>query len=560
MGWLLIAANGIWAQTPAINSLGAWLATHPQADTSRVNRLNALGMAVRGSNPTLQLTTAQEALQLALRLGYEAGQAQALLNLSHQAMTSNDYPKATALAQKARQLYSHQNDWLGQVNCLNRLAYIAFDQGQYPQSIALIQQAQRLAEPLTDQGLKAYSMLLMAQNYVMLDDFANARSYATIGLRLARLANNGNEQSRALGVLATVSNKQGKLAEARHYFEQTLSLADQAGSAIDRAIGEGNIAEVSARQGQYADAFRYGQRARAYFDQIRAASYLPWIEAVLAQTFLDTGQLDSALVYGRRSLRAAEAGGLRDISAEVCSMLAGVQARRGNYQAAYRYQARYTVLRDSLKGEETVRQTAALQRRYDQASQQAKIALLTKNQKIEQERSRTQRVLLIATLGGLLLLLVLAIVLVRNNKAKQRVNAQLNGQKQALETALTDLRTTQTQLIHHAKMASLGELTAGIAHEIQNPLNFINNFSDVSLELIEELTGEIKAENLEETGFITTDLRQNLERISHHGKRAGLIVSGMLDHARTSRGERQPSDLNRLCDDYLSVSHPESEG
>ena len=341
IAWLLIAASGASAQTPAIDSLRARLAAHPQADTSRVNRLNVLAKAVSGSNPTLQLTTAQEALQLAGRLRYALGQAQAYLNLSLHAMTSNDYPKAIALAQKARQLYTRRNDRSEQVNCLNRLAFIAFDQGQYPQSIALVQQAQRLAEPLSDQSLKAYSILLLAQNYTLLDDFANARSYATTGLGLARLANNAKEQSRALGVLATVSNKEGKLTEARQYFEQMLPLADQIGSTIDRAIGEGNIAEVRERQGKYADAFRYGRRAWAYFDHLHAASYLPWIEAVLTRTFLDTGQLDSALVYGQRSLRGADAGGLRDISAEVSNMLAGVQARRGNYQAAYRTGIRY---------------------------------------------------------------------------------------------------------------------------------------------------------------------------------------------------------------------------
>ena len=557
MGCLLIAAGEARAQMPAIDSLRAWLAAHPQADTSRVNRLNALGKAVAGSNPTLQLTTAQEALRLAGRLHYEPGQAQAFLNLSLHAMTSNDYPKAIALTQRARQLYIHQNDRRGQANCLNRLAFIAFDQGQYPQSIALIQQAQRLAEPLGDLSLKAYSILLLAQNYTLLDDFANARSYATTGLRLARRANNAREQSRALVVLATISNKEGKLAEARQYFDQVLPLADQLGSTIDRAIGEGNIAEVSEQQGQYADAFRYGRRAWAYFNHLHAVSYLPWIEAVLTHTFLDTGQLDSTLVYGQRSLRGADAGGLRDISAEVSYMLAKVQARRGNYQAAYRYQVRYTVLRDSLKGEETVRQTAALQRRYDQASQQAQIALLTKNQKIEQEHSRAQRVLLIATLGGLLLLLLLAVVLVRSNRASTTANNQLVQQKQALETTLTELRMTQTQLIHAEKMASLGEMTAGIAHEIQNPLNFVNNFSEVSAELVAELEEEqYKSER--DPGLeadILSDLKQNLLKITHHGGRASAIVRGMLAHSRTGTGDKRSTDLNALADEYLKIAY-----
>ncbi|NNF36664.1 MAG: hypothetical protein HKN68_21360 [Saprospiraceae bacterium] len=124
-----------------------------------------------------------------------------------------------------------------------------------------------------------------------------------------------------------------------------------------------------------------------------------------------------------------------------------------------------------------------------------------------------------------------------------------------IQKAYTDLQNTQKQLIHSEKMASLGELTAGIAHEIQNPLNFVNNFSEVSHEMIEEVKEELKDGDPEEADAILSDLSTNLEKIAHHGKRASGIVRSMLDHSRASGGEKVETDLNALCDEYLRLAY-----
>jgi signal transduction histidine kinase len=133
--------------------------------------------------------------------------------------------------------------------------------------------------------------------------------------------------------------------------------------------------------------------------------------------------------------------------------------------------------------------------------------------------------------------------------------ALLTLQKSELENTLKELKSTQALLIQSEKMASLGELTAGIAHEIQNPLNFVNNFSEVNAELIDEMKAEMDKGNLDEAKAIANDIKVNEEKINQHGKRADAIVKGMLQHSRSSSGQKEPTDINALADEYLRLAY-----
>lgn len=145
-------------------------------------------------------------------------------------------------------------------------------------------------------------------------------------------------------------------------------------------------------------------------------------------------------------------------------------------------------------------------------------------------------------------------ILAGMDRAKQDlINLQI--EKQRTEEAMTELKSTQAQLIQAEKMASLGSLTAGIAHEIQNPLNFVNNFSEVSSEMLDEMEEELDKGDFDEAKYLAGEVKDNLKKIMHHGKRADSIVKGMLQHSRASTSEKERTDMNALADEYLRLSY-----
>jgi signal transduction histidine kinase/ligand-binding sensor domain-containing protein len=164
------------------------------------------------------------------------------------------------------------------------------------------------------------------------------------------------------------------------------------------------------------------------------------------------------------------------------------------------------------------------------------------------------------SLYGILLLFVLWQLHKFQRERTLRLERQKTQQKdleqaKKIEKAYAELQATQSQLIQSEKMASLGELTAGIAHEIQNPLNFVNNFSEVNIELIDEMLEELKAGNNEEAIEISNDIKENEKKITHHGKRADSIVKGMLKHSRNTSGEREPTNINAIAEEYLRLAY-----
>lgn len=244
---------------------------------------------------------------------------------------------------------------------------------------------------------------------------------------------------------------------------------------------------------------------------------------------------------------------LRDSS----QVLSSAFARQGDYAQAYRYFLQYTAYKDSLTAEATSRRLASLAYKQDLLKKESQIQLLTKDRQLREQDANRQRQYVLGLTGCIALLGAFSVILSRNNRAKQLANSQLSEQKEALQETLAQLKTTQSQLIQAEKMASLGELTAGIAHEIQNPLNFVNNFSEVSAELVNELIEQRQQGQRDDEleNDLLSDVQQNLQKINEHGNRASSIIKGMLEHARTTGGHKELTDLNALTEEYAKLAY-----
>jgi two-component system NtrC family sensor kinase len=272
----------------------------------------------------------------------------------------------------------------------------------------------------------------------------------------------------------------------------------------------------------------------------------------MAIVYLKLKEYDSTLYYASRALILGRTSSQKPTMLEASKTLATYYIVTKKLDSAVKYQQITMNINDSLYGSEQLRRIQIMaieeQKKLFQATQ--------KQQQIEQEqtqyRNRIKMYLLLALLAALLLF---GMVLYRNNRRKQTANRLLEKQKTEIERTLTELRSTQQQLIQSEKMASLGELTAGIAHEIQNPLNFVNNFSEVNTELIEEIKGQKSKLKSEELDQLLEDISKNNEKINHHGKRADAIVKGMLQHSRSSSGQKEPTDINTLADEYLRLAY-----
>jgi signal transduction histidine kinase len=332
------------------------------------------------------------------------------------------------------------------------------------------------------------------------------------------------------------------------YFKESGIIFEKLNYLIGKAYSIGNIGMVYANTGENNLAEKNIKEAIEILEKLE--DYYPICVYLIsmADIYMVKGDERAALNYAMNSLTLARQYGLKEQIRDANLKLSELYEQSGNPADAYKYYKNYVIYRDSINNIKTVQSMANLRTDFEVSQKQIEVDLLN-------QQKQNQRWWLITITTILFSTFVLLIMFYRNIKNKQKANAQLQEQKKKVETTLTHLKTTQAQLIQSEKMASLGELTAGIAHEIQNPLNFVNNFSEVNSELIDEMNEEIENGNLEEIKAIAKDIKENEQKIHHHGKRAESIVKGMLLHSRGNSGHKELVDINSLCDEYLRLSY-----
>jgi signal transduction histidine kinase len=304
-----------------------------------------------------------------------------------------------------------------------------------------------------------------------------------------------------------------------------------------------NIGDIALKRGNKTQAKRlyYEGVKNALQQNNQSSAYRLYLR--LADFYLAESQKDSSLYFAKKMLETSRTLGVTGLTLNLGianQKLYLSYKLRKQLDSAFKYAGLALVAKDSInKG----RIANLAQFQSLSLQEQFRLQNLEKKRALYQSRVRTY-----GLLAGLLVFLMVAVILYRNNRQKHKAN-------KVLESTLDNLKTTQTQLIQSEKMASLGELTAGIAHEIQNPLNFVNNFSEVSAELIGEMEQELDKGDLAEAKAIASDVKQNLEKIRHHGQRADAIVKGMLQHSQSGNGAKELTNINALADEYLRLAY-----
>jgi len=460
------------------------------------------------------------------------------------------YDSAIMFYQKSIDIALHRNDKLLLSRSYSNIATSYQMLANYSKALFFYQKALKSAEEDNDINRQAYLNLNIALTFTSFGDTARSEQTYLKSISLAKRAGLKNVELYAYSNLSSLYLDMHKFKEAYEVAWKSATLAKEMGDKGIEAASLSKGATALAEQKLFREAEELNSRAMAVADSSKQPLSIYQANTNMGLILKMQKKYREAIPYFEKGFHSLKDGDLYDGQiGDAYSNVSECYEKIGDYGKALTAHKMSAQIADSVRNKENIRKATELTMNFEFEKQQA--AAKAEQQKKDAVTSTRQLALLL----GLLLTLILAGGAFYAFRSKKRANILLEKQKKEIQITLSELKATQAQLIQSEKMASLGELTAGIAHEIQNPLNFVNNFSEVNKELLVEMKDEMDKGNLNDAKSIANDVIMNQEKINYHGKKADAIVKGMLQHSRSSSGVKEPTDINALADEYLRLSY-----
>ena len=523
-------------------------------DTIRVNLLNQISKSYFNSSPEEARKYALQGKELAEKAGYKYGLANSLKNVGISYYAQAEYLETLTYWTQSLKEFESINDKTGIANMLSNIGAVYFNQGDDENALDYYLNALKYSEANKDTFRIATVLNNIGAVYFNKKaTHDKAKEYYLKAWPICEKINDNDLIGTIAVNLGEIYQEENNDSSALKYFERSLK-AYEGSKNIPYSLND--IGKLYLKQGNYAKAIQYHSQALETAEKLSAKLDMMQSYNGIAATYFKKGDIGSALTsYMQAQNVAKEIDAQNYTLKETYEGLSNSYAATGDFPNAFKYQKLLTDLKDSLYNIEKDKKQTSLQLTFDMKKKQAQIDLLTSDKALKELDLKRQTIVRNSLIAVLSLVTIIVFILFRNYRIKDKTNSLLDNQKNELQQTLNELKNTQSLLIQSEKMASLGELTAGIAHEIQNPLNFVNNFSDVNTELIDELREELATGNLQLANEIAIDIKENEAKINHHGKRADGIVKGMLQHSRSGTGDKEPTDINKLADEYFRLSY-----
>ena len=446
--------------------------------------------------------------------------------------------------QQALSLAQQTGDSKSEAIALQRVGGVYQNLGDYPKSFQLIFWGLEIATDKQYSEQKINCLASIGVNYVELKDYTKAISYYKQALAISYAIHDVSWITHLDAFIGSAYGNNNRTDSAFFYMQKAFKGDDTLKNAfLERSLFR-EMGVIQFKMGEYVNAFQNVHKNILINQKANDHRSLAVAFNHLADFFKTLGNADSGIYYARQGLYEAQANGFKREILRSAKLLAELYEPKDLKQALY-YHKLASLITDELFGAKKTNDLQKTLAEEQERQRQAEVKRIAYENQLKQY----------AYLAGLIALLLIAFLLYRNNLREKKAKNLLREKNEVIENAYRELKSTQSQLIQSEKMASLGELTAGIAHEIQNPLNFVNNFSEVNKELLTEMKDEMEKGNLEDAKAIANDVIDNEDKINHHGKRADAIVKGMLQHSQISSGQKEPTDINKLADEYLRLAY-----